>query len=246
MRLALPDVITVEPPKNIFDWPNHLKNLNILSQFYQTEEDKSKVKQYKNRAKFIKDLKRVKDDFSYLSSIGLKATTLNIDKYNMNRAVQLCQKTNQFNLRTKRHSSKDLSQMVIENKHFCILTKLKDQYGDHGIVGLFCLKELDKNNVFLDTFLVSCRVLGRYFEVWMLYKALEIANQRGFYNLIGEYIPTEKNLLVKDFLGKYGFKNIKKNDIELLRKNNLILNNKSIVLKKNTKETTSPVLSLYG
>ena len=86
---------------------------------------------------------------------------------NITRAVQLCYKVNQYNLRSKT-LEKDLLKFSKENKNFCFLISLKDIYGDHGNIGLVCLKKINSNYVFLDTFLMSCRILGRHLESWIL------------------------------------------------------------------------------
>ena len=70
--------------------------------------------------------------------------------------------------RTKRHLSSDLEKFKLDNENFIFLVRLIDEYGDHGIVSLICLKSCDKDVVLLDTFLMSCRILGRHLEAWIL------------------------------------------------------------------------------
>jgi FkbH-like protein len=121
----------------------------------------------------------------------------------------LCSKTNQFNLRTIRHNSEDLYLISRKNKDFVFLTKLLDKYGDHGIVGLVCLVEINPEVIFLDTFLLSCRILGRHFETWMLYQSLIRAKKNNYKYLVGEFIDSGRNVVAKNFFTENGFQLIK-------------------------------------
>ena len=110
---------------------------------------------------------------SYLGSLNLSAISVALDDTNISRAEQMCIKTNQFNLRTKRHTAAKLLQLYKDNKDYVFLVRLSDIYADHGIVGLVCLKSLTNDIVFLDTLLMSCRVLGRHLEAWILSEIIQ-------------------------------------------------------------------------
>ena len=209
VRLILPEVFTVEAPENIFNWPDLLKNLDCFSKEYYTNEDFFKKKQYERRAMFIKDKKIISDERSYLKSINLKPKLFKIDNSNINRAAQLCLKTNQFNLRTIRYSREELIDMKSSKEYIIFLTNLKDKYGDHGLVGLNCLKKINKDYIFIDTFLMSCRAMGRHLEAWMLLQIIAQSKRLGIKYVLGEYVETNKNIIVKNFYNKYGFKKIR-------------------------------------
>ena len=85
------------------------------------------------------------------------------------------------------------------------MTNLKDIYGDHGIVNLVCLHEINSDYLFLDTFLMSCRVLGRNLESWILQQTINRAKSHKYKYLVGEFIETKKNIFIKDFLLNNGF-----------------------------------------
>ena len=91
------------------------------------------------------------------------------------------------------------------NDDFIFLVSLKDNYGDHGIVALVCLEQLSEKSIFIDTFLVSCRVLGRHLESWILSEILKRMLKYELRYLIAEFIETEKNAVAKNFLNNYGF-----------------------------------------
>ena len=209
VKNMLPEVYTVDVPSDVFQWPKYLENLDCFAKFNTTKEDLSKTEQYRSRAEFIKESAVVTDEHSYLKSIGLIASTIELDESNISRAVQLCSKTNQFNLRAVRHSSEDLYSISKRNKDFCFLIKLSDKYGDHGIVGLVCLTEINPETIFLDTFLLSCRILGRRLETWMLYKAIIRAKKNNYKYLVGEFIDNNRNLVAKNFFIENGFQLIK-------------------------------------
>lgn len=196
---------TVEVPKNVWEWPSLVGNLKEFSKFFITEEDKKKTVQYEARSKFLELKKEKLDEQSFLRKIKLKAELIPFGQTTSRRAEQLCKKTNQFNLTTKRHSEESLKSLVLENSYYCSLTSLKDIFGDHGVVGLFCLKPLNDEDLYIDSFLLSCRVLGRQFELWMMSQIIQIARSEGFTRLIAEYVPSERNDVAKGFLQSCGF-----------------------------------------
>jgi len=161
VKKFLPEVHVIEPDENIINWPTQLENIEIFSKIKITKEDKNKTNQYKIRSKFVDEKKIANDEIKYLKSIKLKPKVIDLNKDNISRASQMTQKTNQFNLRTKRYSIKDILNLSKNKKIQIKLIDLKDLYGDHGIVGLMILKKIDKHSIFIDTFLISCRVFGR-------------------------------------------------------------------------------------
>lgn len=208
VRLMVPSVETVEVPDNVLEWPKLIKSLDAFCKFSITDEDQKKTEQYRLRAKFVSESKNITDGISFLKSIKLKAYLTNLNESNIGRAVQLCQKTNQFNLRTIRHTDDKLKEFIKRDPRLCSLASLEDIYGDHGIVGLFCLTEANKQTLFIDTFLLSCRVLGRYYEIWMLSEILKIARSNNYQHVLAEFRPSHKNDVAKEFLEQNGFKQL--------------------------------------
>jgi FkbH-like protein len=208
MRMGLPEVFTVDAHIDVFEWPNQLSSLTHFAKFAFTQDDLKKTEQYQSRAKFVRERKEVVDEVSYLKSIQLKPATQPITPASVSRAEQLCAKTNQFNLRTIRHTASDLQLLAQNNADFCFLTSLSDVYGDHGIVGLVCLREVDEQTLFLDTFLQSCRTLGRHLESWMLQHVVNIGQRYGYTTLIGEFIPSKRNKIAADFFEVHGFERL--------------------------------------
>jgi len=166
VRAQLKEVEVIEPDTDVTGWPKQLLEFKGFSKFIVTKEDGSKTKQYKIREKFIEDKYSFKDEINYLKSIKIKPTIIKVDKSTINRTVQMCQKTNQFNLRTKIYNTSDV--LKLNDKNICFLVGLKDIYGDHGIVSFISLKIVNNKFIFIDTFLMSCRILGRHLESWIL------------------------------------------------------------------------------
>ena len=207
VKKFLPEVYVVEPDQNIINWPTQIENFELFSKIKVTKEDKNKIKQYKIRSKFIDEKKIATDEIKYLKSIKLEPKVINLNKDNIARASQMTQKTNQFNLRTKRYSMNDILKLNKKEYTEIKLISLKDLYGDHGIIGLMILKKIDKYSIFIDTFLISCRVFGRYLETWMLYEIKKICKKKGIKKIYGEHIVTDKNKTIcKDFFKKHSFK----------------------------------------
>ncbi|MBT5506449.1 MAG: HAD-IIIC family phosphatase [Flammeovirgaceae bacterium] len=206
MKVLLPDVLTIDIPENIWDWPKYLRELPCFSKLVSSSSDKNKIYQYKARAQFVQATKNVADMRSYLETINLSPSASNVNELTISRAVQLCQKTNQFNVRTERHTIAKIKNFSEDDKDFSFMVSLKDIYGDHGIVGLVCLKSIDKETIFIDTFLLSCRVLGRYLESWMLSEIIRRCQPKGTKNIIGEFIISGRNEAAQNFFEENDFK----------------------------------------
>ena len=215
VNTVLPEVLTVEAPQHVIEWPSLIRNLNCFSKFEITSEDLNKSIQYKSRAAFVSDINHVNDINSYLKSINLQPSKISICDANIARAEQMCKKTNQFNLRTKRYSASELQAQNSDTNIDMFLVGLKDDYGDHGIVGLVGLKFATKDICLIDTFLMSCRVLGRHLEAWMLNEIVISVRQRGSKKLFVDFIESARNVIAKDFLVNYGFKLIEDDNFVL-------------------------------
>jgi len=219
VRSRLKDVEVVEPDQDVVNWPKNLSQLEFFEKFSITKEDLKKTNQYQNRAKFIKEKLKVVDEISYLKSIKLKPKIVSIDNINIKRAVQLSEKTNQYNLRTIRYNENNLKKILKKNNAGTFLVGLKDCYGDHGIVGMVCSRTVNRNFAFLDTFLMSCRILGRYLESWMIAETIKKIKSKKYKYLIAEYIPTKRNQIAAKFLKSNGFCEFKKFKIKKKDKN---------------------------
>jgi FkbH-like protein len=128
-------------------------------------------------------------------------------KISISRASQLCQRTNQFNLTTKRYDEKQIKKMSKDRKFFISTISVKDDYGEYGITGLAIVKlNYQSKSAEIDTFLMSCRIIGRGIEKTFMNWIIKKIKKKNFYNLRSYYKKTEKNILVKNFYEQNNFK----------------------------------------
>ena len=219
IKINLPEVMVIEPPNNIYDWPVFIKNLNIFSKSNIIENDKKRNVQYKLRHKFIDDKQKIKDEIDFLKKIQLKPKLVKINESNIARAIQLIERTNQFNLIANRYNTKEIQKAILK-KEIIYLLNLKDSYGDHGLVGLVHLTELEKKNFMLKNFLLSCRILGRHVENWLLFKIKEKLCKLKFKKLIIKPNFTGKNQVAINFLTSLELRKDMKEEIYFLEKKN--------------------------
>lgn len=211
VRNELKDVEVIEPHEDESYWAKQLLEYSGFSKFKITKDDQVKTKQYKSRGTFLEKKDSSKNEILYLKKIKIKAQLKNIDTDNIDRASQISQKTNQFNFSSKRYQISDIKNL--KKTHLCFLINLKDIYGDHGLVSLVVLKKYTKI-LYVESFIMSCRIMGRYLENWILEKIKKIASQNKIKNIVFEFIPNKKNKdLINHFIKLNDFKKIKKNDL---------------------------------
>ena len=212
VKRNLKEVNVIDVPKETYLWPEMILDLDLLSKINITKEDLKKNRQYNIRSKFIADKKNTIDDKNYLKTISLKPKLVNINKSNISRAEQMCQKTNQFNLRSIRYNLADIQKLSKDKNYLILLISLKDLYGDHGIISLLSLRIINNEIIFIENFLMSCRILGRYLESWIINEIVKICKNNKFKYIIGEYVRSDKNELAKEIYTQNNFNSIEKND----------------------------------
>jgi FkbH-like protein len=121
------------------------------------------------------------------------------------RVAQLTQRSNQFNLRTVRYTEDETRKISNSEEYFTLSFSLEDKFGDYGLISVVILKKEDRA-LFVDTWIMSCRVLKRSVEYFVLNTIVELAKNNGYDSIVGEYLPTPKNELVKDHYRDLGFK----------------------------------------
>ena len=231
------DVIT--PDKNVENWPKQILEYNHFYKNKITKEDKDKTKQYQKRAIFLEEKNNFLNEQNYLKSINLKPKIIKLDSSNISRAEQMCQKVNQFNFTTRRY---DLYQL--KNLDYCRLIDLKDTYGDHGRVGMFGLKIL-KDFIFVDLFLLSCRILGRYLENWMYSEIKKIQKKLKKKRVIFEYVPTKKNIVTNEFIKKIKLKKIIFKEMSKLNNDKVLKLNKSSCYYEINNSYDNKIIEIY-
>lgn len=204
IRQALPEVTVIHMSKEVCEYRNMLVSCGLFDTLTLSEEDNKRGALYKAEVARTKLKIEKMDIVQYYTSLDMIVTVRFADAFSIPRIAQLTQKTNQFNLTTKRYSEADIKAFAQSDTADVIYLQLRDRYGDSGIVGVSILKYMDDRAV-LDTFLLSCRVLGRGVEDALMVQALKLARLRERTLAIGKYYATRKNEQVKHFYCKQGF-----------------------------------------
>lgn len=208
VRQLLPMVTIPDFPVQPYDIPLFFKRLveDCFKVYAITEEDKAKTEQYKANAQ-RSSLQRSFADFDeFLTSLDIHLTIESANEHNISRIAQMTQKTNQFNLTTKRYTDADIKTMMAENWKVCCIS-VSDRFGDSGITGCIIV-----NGNVIDTFLLSCRILGKGIEFAFIKMILKELRTMGVEIIRASYIPTAKNIQVKDFYEKCGFACVAENE----------------------------------
>ena len=206
VKTALNQIIVPELPSD----PTLYKEFLIKENFFEitnhSKLDKERTKKYQAEEK-RKNLESSSFNVNeYLKSLKMKAEFKKIDEKIFPRISQLTQRTNQFNARTIRYSESKIKSIAYSKSHLSFGFKLEDKFGDHGLVGLVILNKVNKLDLFIDTFCMSCRVFNRGFEYFIINHIKAIMLNNGYQYLVVEWIPTEKNNIVKSFFSNLGFK----------------------------------------
>ncbi len=175
------------------------------------KEDLTRAKLYEENAERSKLEQKFANYGEYLDSLEMSAE---IDAFNstyMERIAQLTNKTNQFNLTTRRYTLAEIESTVSDGQHIGLYGKLTDRFGDNGLISVVLGKQQGEA-LHLDLWLMSCRVLKRDMEIAMLDSLVERARDRNIRTILGFYIPTAKNGMVQDHYEKLGFAPVSTDD----------------------------------
>jgi FkbH-like protein len=204
IRKELPQIAVPELPSDPALYPRQLMIAGYFEAIAFSEEDSKRANFYQDNAKRIKILNESSDMESYLNSLEMEAQFKKFDHIGRSRIAQLISKSNQFNLTTKRYTELEIAEIEKDENYYTRQIRLKDILGDNGMISVvICLK---KEKIWeIDTWLMSCRVLGRRVEEIVLQDIIKNAQLEGVTKIIGKYIPTKKNVIVKDHYEKLGF-----------------------------------------
>ena len=170
-----------------------------------TDEDRGRTGEYQGNRQRERLRASATDVESYLRSLEMVLTWRRFDETGLQRVVQLINKTNQFNLTTRRYGADDIRAIMADSRAFGLQLRLSDRFGDNGIIAIVIGRPEGGEDLLIDTWLMSCRVLGRQVEPATLRIIGETARLLGARRLIGEYLPTKANRMVKDHYSKLGF-----------------------------------------
>ncbi len=207
VRQNLPEVAVAEVPAEVTGFSRCLAEGGWFEAVSFTAEDQQRGQQYLANQQRETELSSATNMDDFLASLEMRMLAAPFNRIDLPRIAQLTGKTNQFNVTTRRYSQEELAAFAADPDAIALSFRLTDKFGDNGLIcvliGLPDHAEPDALRI--DTWLMSCRVLGRQVEEEVINQLGLIAHERGFARIIGEYIPTAKNGLVRDLYQRMGF-----------------------------------------
>lgn len=194
-----------ELPEDPVEYVGFLQSENLFETASVSVTDSNRTQQYQAEAKRREIQHTFNNEGEYLKSLNMQCTVEGASAFNIPRIAQLTQRSNQFNLRTKRYSEQEIQAFKASVSHEIFAFSLSDKFGNYGLVSVVVL-EKQNDNYFIDTWIMSCRVLKRGLEHFVLNRIAKFARSNGAKNLVGEYLKTPKNMLVADHYSNLGFK----------------------------------------
>lgn len=212
IRQVLPQVTTLQVPNRLYEYPELLLRDGLFDTFSISKEDKQRANLYQIETQRKAERNQHQDLEGYLASLGLGVTIHLANDQEANRVAQLTQKTNQFNLTTRRYSDYDIANLR-SSLDVCVYSlSANDRFGSLGLVGVFIARRRQDTAV-VDSLLMSCRALGRRLEFTFVLECMRrIVAGWGIQTWEAEYLATAKNSQVADFWSALGFALLEQTD----------------------------------
>ncbi|RLE42298.1 hypothetical protein DRJ48_03820, partial [Candidatus Woesearchaeota archaeon] len=186
VREQLPEVTVVELPEDIALYPEVIDNLKVFNTLQITKEDLQKGRMYAQQRKRTELMGKVANLDEFLKRLKMRITLYKANQFNIPRIAQLTQKTNQFNMTTKRYLEQDIKEFAESQSYEVYCAQVEDRFGDNGITGVVIIEKKPEEKAWvIDTFLLSCRIIGRKVEDILIAKMAEKARAAGANKLIG-------------------------------------------------------------
>ena len=202
---AVPEINRVENYIQILDRAGYFEPTKL------SEDDLKRNEMYLENAKRNHAQLAFTDYGEYLKSLEMTGTIKPFQDLYMSRIAQLSNKSNQFNLTTRRYTQAEVEETAKDGRHITLYGKLEDKFGDNGVVSVV-IGEIKGLELHIDLWIMSCRVLKRDMEYAMMDRLVEEAQARGLHSLYGYYYPTAKNAMVRDFYSTLGFEKISEDE----------------------------------
>jgi len=201
----LPEVTVIELPDDPMSYALALRNTSCFERLVLSTEDRERGGYYAEQHQRIELEHSVSSLEDFYRSLQQEVEIALVTQETLARLAQLTQKTNQFNLTTKRYNEQQMVEMAASQRWNIYSVRVKDRFGDNGLVGVCITRDAGDNVCDIDSFLLSCRVIGRTIETAMLSFLCEQARARDMRELGGCFVPTTRNTPTKDFYPKHGF-----------------------------------------
>lgn len=205
VRELIPEICVPELPEDPARYVSFLQGENLFDTVSFTGAGSDRTQMYREefeRKKLEKSYESIDD---YLKSLNMVAVAKPFEKNMYQRIAQLSQRSNQFNLRTVRYTEDEIERIAQSDKYLTLFFSLKDKFGEYGLISAVIMEKTSEEEVFVDTWFMSCRVLKRGMEDFIVNSMVETAKEHGFNVINAEYISTAKNAMVKDLYREKGF-----------------------------------------
>ena len=207
VREYVPGVVVPELPEDPSSYLETLAGLNLFETASFSEADLQRAAQYREEAQREIIKTRFTNVNDYLVSLGMQIKLERFNAFNLPRIAQLIQRSNQFNLMTRRYGEAACEAMMKDASVAPLTLKLADKFGDYGLISVVILRSAGED-LEIDEYLMSCRVLQRGVESFAMNNIFAYARRLGLKRVVGRYIPTAKNDMVKDFFKGFGFERV--------------------------------------
>lgn len=224
VRSLIPNITVPELPENPEEYVDYLRGLNLFETASYSEEDKVRTQQYRAEAQRVSLQSQCTDYDAYLEGLEMIAEAKPFDTFHFPRIAQLTQRSNQFNLRTVRYTEQEIASIAEDDRYITLYFTLKDKFGDHGLISAVIMEKQD-DRLFVNTWLMSCRVLKRGMEEFIVNKMVSTAKEAGYETVEGEYLKTAKNAMVSRIYEKLGFQAL--SDTQFIANTNTFTPNKT-------------------
>jgi len=204
VRQMLPEVAVPELPEDPAYFVRVLSAAGYFEAMTVSEEDAKRNDFYRANADRAAAMTRIGDLTGYLNSLEMVCTVKPFDALGRARIAQLTNKSNQYNLTTRRYTERQIAEIENDAGCFAVQVRLQDKFGDNGMISVVIFDKGPEAWT-CDTWLMSCRVLGRRVEDVILAEVAQAARKAGAKKLIGYYVPSPKNAMVRDHFARIGF-----------------------------------------
>jgi FkbH-like protein len=204
IRNAMPEVTVVDLPEDPLAFAGAIRDCPAFERLTLSSEDQQRTGLYaaqRERSQAEQSFQSKEDFFRYLDQ---EAEVSPVSPATLTRVAQLTQKTNQFNLTTRRYTEQQIAELAARPEWQILSISVRDRFGDHGLVGVAITRD-EGDTCEIEAFLLSCRVIGRAVETALLSHLAGTAAARGRHRLSGRFIPTKKNAPAGDFYASHGF-----------------------------------------
>ncbi len=211
VRTLVPDIIVPNLPEDPADYVRAISELNLFETTTFSTADLERSELYRLEGLRQQEQASFASIEEFLRSLKMQITIARFDSYHLPRIAQLIQRSNQFNLTTRRRTEADCADLMKDPLSIPLYATLSDRLGDHGLISIVILEQLPGELAIRD-WLMSCRVVKRGVEQALMNEVFLQAQSLGLERVTGEFIPTAKNAMVQDFYGQFGFEKVREQE----------------------------------